>query len=200
MRSPSGLFFVAVLLAVSIAVQHPASSRGDDVCLDCSARDAADWVLASLFASDGRRLASAVHLEKGVRFSPSAFVNVAEHLVVSRSGAETFWAEDRIYRWGYAEGTGEPIDLTPTAYTDRFITHMPFRSATAVIIDNERQRGTTGDNSGEVYEGATRVDFLVDPGSETSGNAQDWAVLRLVFEPVGSCWQLIGIISDRWSP
>jgi len=164
-----------------------------------SARLQADRVLAALRNRDGRALAALVHPEKGVRFSPSAYVDVGTDRVFSAAQVEKLWSDDRIYRWGDAEGSGDPIELTARAYLARYALGEgeDFTQPTSVHVDDDRAVGSTVNNAAQVYPGAARVEFFA-AGKQADG--YDWQTLRLVFERSGQRWWLVGVIHDAWSP
>lgn len=156
-------------------------------------RATADRVLASLNARDGTALAALVHPD-GVRISPSAYVNVATDQVLPAAEAATLWTDTRVRTWGSAEASDDPIDLTPADYAARYIVDRDYSAATVTINDDTR-RGTTVDNSAEVYPDAMRVTYFV-----AGQDATDWSALRLILAPEGEEWRLIGIVHDAWSP
>lgn len=159
----------------------------------------ANQVLDALQAGDGNRLASLVHPEKGVRFSPSAYVDVEADRVVSPDQVKRFWTDDHTYVWGYAEGTGDPITMTPAQYVRAYVLSRDFRHASSINVNDDRASGTTKNNAATVYPGGTRVEYYIPPSAHGSVEQHDWAALRLVFEWIGGSWFLVGVIHDRWS-
>ncbi len=163
-------------------------------------REAADRVVAAIRDRDGATLASFVHPEKNVRFSPSAFVDPDRDRVLTAEQVRNLWTDPTVYRWGTAEGSGEPIELTPARYVSRFvlIETNGFRDATSVSVNDDRAVGTTRNNASEVYENATTVEYYAAGDKAKGGN--DWVALRLVFEKSTQRWWLVGVIHDAWSP
>jgi len=188
-------------VVVSACVIKEASTTQDslDTCLAGSARNAADTVIASLVAKDGGKLAAFVHPKQGVRFSPSAYVNVASDVVLSQDQVRSLWTDPTIRRWGYAEGSGAPIEMSSAAYAKRYVLDRDFSHAMSVSINNDQAAGTTSNNAAEFYPQATRVEYVVDPSVSDPRRVNEWAALRLVLEKDRGCWVLIGIIHDAWS-
>lgn len=165
-----------------------------------SVREIADQILTTFQAKDGERLALFVHPEKGVRFSPSAYVNVDEDVVLSRDQIRAFWMDSHTYLWGYAEGSGYPIELTPAAYAERYILDRDFSNPSSVNVNDDQAAGTTRNNAADIYPEATRVEYYIEAGAGGSGEANDWAALRLVFDKARDSWFLIAVIHNVWSP
>lgn len=187
-----------VLLAFALGRESIAEA-GPSKCLTGSAQNAADAVLASLVSRDGAQLALFVHPRKGVRFSPSAYVNVEEDVVLSQDQVRLFWTDPTIRRWGYAEGSGGPIEMTSSAYAKGYVLDRDYSRPTSANVNNDQAAGTTSNNADAVYPDATRVEYLVDPGIEDPQRVNEWAALRLVLENLGGCWVLIAVIHDAWS-
>lgn len=154
-------------------------------------------VLDALEQADPVRLADLVHPEKGVRFSPYAYVDVTWDLV--------FWPEelreldpDLVFEWGFYEGSGNPIQMTFSEYLrSDFVYGRDYKNAPDVSFDWVLVRGNVPNNIWEVYPDAHVVEFHF-PGSP-QWNWMDYSSLRLVFEEAEGEWYLVGVISDRWT-
>lgn len=193
---------IMVCALISASCAHPDSRTQANVGdrPPETAREAADASLSALRARDGERLAALAHPVKGVRFSPSAYVNVDEDVVFSREQARAFWTDAKTYRWGDAEGSGYPIEMTPAAYADRYILDRDFSLPSTVTINEDRTLGTTLNNAADVYPAAARVEYYIEPGAGMAEGGTDWDALRLVMEKVDGTWFLVGVIRDSWSP
>jgi len=154
-------------------------------------------VLEAFRAKDGPQLAAISHPELGVRFSPYAYVDVAQDRVLNRSELDTLWQDERIHTWGSFDGSGDPIQMTSAQYLDRFVMDRDFSKATVVTVNNHRARGNTADNSVEVYPRGTILEYYAEPAD---GQPEvDWAALRLVLEQHEGEWKLVGVIHDEWT-
>jgi hypothetical protein len=163
-------------------------------------RAVADEVLDALSTRDGNKLASFVHPSKGVRFSPSAFIDLHKDVVFSRDQVAGFWSDSKVYSWGHAEGSGEPIELTPAAYADRYILDRDYAADASVSVDGNRPIGTTANNITNIYPAGTSVEYFIEPSAGRMASDLDWSALRLVFEKAGGTWFLVAVIHDEWSP
>lgn len=191
---------ICALLCLSATAEQSNAQANDKYASPASVRETADKVLAAFQAKDGKRLASLVHPEKGVRFSPSAYVDVDEDIVFSRHQIEAFWTDSDTYLWGYAEGTGDPIEMTPAAYGMRYVVDRDYSNRSPVMVNDDQMVGTTtGNNAAVVYPAATRVEYYLDPNAGTSKEGDDWTALRLVFENAQGTWLLIAVIHDARS-
>jgi hypothetical protein len=89
-------------------------------------------IIMAVKHEDLETLASLVHPDKGVRFSPYTHVRAepgapeGEDLVFSADHIRDFFADQMIYTWGRFDGTGEPIAFTFRQYHDRFIYDADF--------------------------------------------------------------------------
>ena len=173
------------------------------------AREAANDIIAALKRRDMAAIAKWAHPFRGVRFSPSVFVNPETDQVWSAAELPA-WFEDRTPRvWGSAEswrdykqrGSSSPtyslIRMTPTEYYERYIFDRDYsQGATIRIIDNRASwparpdegdiPGSYGNNVAGLYPTATQVVFYFQRTPEQA--AQDDKsmrpnrdVLRLVF-------------------
>lgn len=171
-----------------------ADSRPDSEVLQVARQ-----VVEALRTQDGKKLAFLAHPVKGVRFSPGAYVNVASDVVFSRAQLETFWTDKKIYTWGFADGTGDPINMTPSQYCREYIMSRDFSSPSSINVNNDRAAGNTRNNAALVYLNGTRVEYYIEPSIRDEVPGLDWAALRLVFEKTGNSWFLVAVIHDEWT-
>ena len=201
MKTPK-LPWIAALVMLLIAGLYWNGQRvptGASPALAMDVVQASREVVAALRARDGARLAEWVHPAKGLRFSPYAYVDVANDRVFAPEQIRRFWDDRSVYVWGHADGSGEPIALTPAEYCERYVLDRDYLEAASISVDADRARGNTANNAAEVYPQGTRVEYYFElPAGE--GVAEfDWSALRLVFENEGGRWLLIAVIHDQWT-
>lgn len=143
-------------------------------------------------------LASRVHPDKGVRFSPYTFVETNKDLRFSPSEIPGLLQSSQIHTWGAYDGSGNPIELTFSDYYDRFVYDQDF--ANPHLIGNNVPVGTgnTINNISEAYPDGRFVEFHftgIDPRYE----GMDWRSLSLVFEEKDDTWYLVGIVHNEWT-
>lgn len=193
------LALCALLLAACKEAQEVGRARPPAAQANDGLLQAAGDVIQAMKARDGPRLAQFVHSERGVRFSPYAYVDVERDRVLSRADVQRLWDDSKTYVWGAADGTGDPIHLTPGQYFERFVFDRDYSRATAVNVNNDRAQGNTSNNAAAVYPAAMRVEFFFEPAPGKGDPAFEWRALRLVFERENSSWKLIAVIHDEWT-
>ncbi len=142
-------------------------------------------------------LAALAHPERGVRFSPYAFVSESD-VVLTPAQLQTAMDDPTTYLWGAYDGTGEPILLTFAGYYERFVYSHDFAAAPRVGYNQIIGHGNTINNCFEFYSGAFVVEYHF-PGFDPAYGGMDWVSLRLVFQREGDVWYLVGIIHDQWT-
>ncbi|HAA25207.1 MAG TPA: hypothetical protein DCE11_03680 [Ruminiclostridium sp.] len=160
--------------------------------------DRATNVLTAIKNYDMEKLADAVHPDKGVRFSPYAYVDVDKDLVFTAEEVKNLAADTKTYLWGYYDGSGEPINLSFSDYYKRFIYDADFLNAEQVGYNEALGHGNTINNSFDVYENSIIVEYHFS-GFDPQYVGMDWRSLRLVFEKKDDAWYLVGIIHDEWT-
>jgi hypothetical protein len=192
----------ALLLFTSVScmeVQHPEPSASRDGRVDSGVVQTARQVVEAFKAKNGKRLAKLVHPKKGVRFSPYAFVDIENDVVFYSDQVQQFWTDRKIYTWGFADGTGDPIKMTPSDYCKRYILDRDFLNPSSINVNSDRARGNTNNNAAFIYPQGTRVEYYVEPLKGKGVPEFDWAALRLVFETIGDNWFLVAVIHDEWT-
>ena len=158
-----------------------------------------DAVLDNLAAENYAALAEFVHPVNGVRFSPYAYVDLKNHVVLSRQELRTIDAKTAIRTWGTFDGSGEPITMSFESYFESFVYDGDFSNATYGSPNERIGTGNSLNNIVKVYEGR-KVAFIEYhlPGSKKY-DGMDWRSLRLVFEWTDRTWYLIGLVHDQWT-
>jgi hypothetical protein len=208
-------------LSRSTCTLRPTKSPDYAVPSEAVARQAAMEVIAALKARDMAAVAKWAHPYRGVRFSPSVFVNPETDQVWSAVELPA-WFDDRTPRvWGSVEswldyekrGSSSPtyslIRLTPAEYFERYIFDRDYsQGATIRIIDNQVfppvERGileSYGNNVAGLYPTATQVVFYFQRTPEQAAQDDksrrpDRDVLRLVFVGWGASVRLLAIVHD----
>ena len=142
-------------------------------------------------------LAELVHPVYGLRFSPYGNVQ-SEHRVFPADQIKSLLDDPSSYTWGSYDGSGEPIALTFGDYFQRFVWSQDFSQAAQVSFDQRLGMGNTLENSHDFFPGAVVVEYY-NPGRDPAYAGMDWQSLRLVFQPDGMGWKLVGIIHDEWT-
>src|SRR5690606_35520142 len=88
-------------------------------------------------------LATYFHPEKGVRFSPYAFIDTTEDIRLSADAFKAALKTGKAYHWGAFDGTGEPINLNIEAYFNRFVYDVDFAHPEKFTINQSSSKGNT---------------------------------------------------------
>jgi hypothetical protein len=155
-------------------------------------------VIMALKQRDMDALATLVHPEKGVRFSPYVFINPDSDVVFSAERIRSFF-QDRTERiWGYYEDTATPLKLTNEAYFKSYVYDDNYAFADKINYNREIKGSLTAGNVFEIYPRTIVIEYLCSK----SGNPDDasaWRDLKLVFAAEGKVWYLVGIVHDQWT-
>ncbi|PZD97538.1 hypothetical protein DNH61_01280 [Paenibacillus sambharensis] len=164
-------------------------------------KEAATTVIRALKAGNMETVAQWAHLEKGVRFSPYAYVDKETDVVLSQEELEGIMDDSKKRVWRTYAGRGDKIEMTYAEYHKEFVYDMDYMEKAEVAVNEVLGEGTTVNNLDEVYppDNHDYVSYYID-GVNPEYEGMDWGSLRLVFEEIGSDYALVGIIHDEWTP
>lgn len=154
--------------------------------------------LAALKKRDGAALSALAHPTKGVRFTPYPFVSTARDVVLMRADLTNAYADTKTRTWGITDGKGDPITLTFSDYNTRYLYSRDFATAAKTSFNKPIGSGNSIDNTADVYPNAVLFEAY-DPGPDPAMESFRWQSLRLLFEPDGSTWYLVGIVHAEWT-
>lgn len=160
-------------------------------------RGTAELVINALADEDMGMVANFVHPERGVRFSPYAFVR-DEHQVFMPEELPGLLGSEEVYTWGNYDGTGEPIELEFEEYYEEFVYSADFADPEQIAVNERLGQGNTINNIDEFYPEASFVEYYFS-GFEEEYEGMDWESLRLVFVQEGGAWWLVGVVHDEWT-
>jgi len=166
-----------------------------------TAQEAATTVMRILKNGDMSSLAAWAHPDKGIRFSPYAYVDQEKDLVFSREELKDLMEDPTVYEWRTFAGSGDLIELTYADYYKKFVYDADFFEDAKISLNEVQGASTTINNLNEVYPKASHVfvEYYID-GIDPSFEGMDWRSLRLVFEKIDHDHILVGIIHDQWTP
>lgn len=161
-------------------------------------KEKAEKVISTIAARNFKELADYVHPEKGLRFTPYTYVRIEKDIVFTKKQVSNFFDNDKKYLWGYYDGSGKEIRLTPKEYYHQFIYTNDFINADKIGYNEVLSSGNMIENQFEVYENPIIVEYYF-PGFKEKFGGMDWKSLRLVFEKYKDDWKLRGIIHNQWT-
>lgn len=152
--------------------------------------------IQALQAEDMEALAALVHPTDGVRFTPQTYVSEND-LVFTAEQLPTMMGDSTVYTWGYADGSGFPIEATFAEYNGNY-DQRNYADA-QLSFNNPIGFGNATNNSAEFYPDSIIVEYHF-PGFDPEYGGMDWESLRLVFqETAADSWALVGIIHASWT-
>jgi len=155
-------------------------------------------VIKTIASRKFNKLADYVHPEKGLRFTPYTHVRIEKDVVFTKEQVSNFFDNHKIYLWGYYDGSGKEIRLTPKEYYHQFIYTHDFMNADKIGYNEVLSSGNMIENQFEVYQDPIIVEYYF-PGFKAKFGGMDWKSLRLVFEEYQNKWKLTGIIYNQWT-
>jgi hypothetical protein len=161
-------------------------------------RETADACIHAISIKDSETISDYTHPVKGVRFTPYTNISLESDIVFKKEELKSFFEDQQVYLWGYYDGTGNEISLTPAEYYDRFIYSEDFIDAEEIGYNEVLSTGNMIENQFEVYDNAIVVEYYF-PGFNAKYAGMDWKSLRLVFEQHEDVWKLVGIIHNQWT-
>jgi len=155
-------------------------------------------ILKALKNKDIQELATYIHPEVGLRFSPYTYVDTTRDRKMLPAELIHAHQDSIVLLWGYHDGSGKPINLTLKEYIKNFVYDADFLNAKEVGYQRIIAHGNMKNNSFAMYRDAKIIEFHF-PGFEEKYNGMDWKSLKLVFKEFDNRWYLIGIIHDQWT-
>lgn len=162
-----------------------------------SLEESAEAVIISLANRDLESLAGFVHPTIGLRFSPYGFIR-DDSQVFSPGTLPGLFDSEVVYLWGYYDGSGEPIELTFSAYYKEFVYSADFANAESVAINERLGQGNSINNIQDFFPSSSFVEYHFS-GFDAQYEGMDWQSLRLVFIQEDGVWYLAAIVHDEWT-
>lgn len=158
----------------------------------------ADKLIQALSDKNAEIVSEFTHPVKGLRFTPYTYVSLEQDKVFSKEEVKNFFNDRNVYLWGYYDGIGDEISLTPSEYYEEFIYSRDFKNAEKVGYNEVLSSGNMLENQFEVYESPIIVEYYFS-GFDPKYEGIDWQSLRIVFEQYDNDWKLVGIIHNQWT-
>lgn len=153
-------------------------------------------VLTVLKNRDYPALAGYAHPEKGIIFSPDAYVDYNEDSVFKAEQIEAF-GTDTIYDWGYYDVSNDPLKLTANEYFSHYVYNKEFLSCRQIGINSIIWSGNCPENTAEAFPNGIFVDFHDEGTEELDGI--DWASLKIVMEYYNGTYKVVAIINSGYT-
>jgi hypothetical protein len=154
-------------------------------------------ILDYIKQGDYESLSQVVHPEYGTVFSPYATINLTSNKSFTAAQVRDFATDKTKYVWGTYDGSGNPIELTPSEYFKEFVFDKDFTLSPELGVDTIVKSGNSLENISAVFPHVRFVDFHI-PGTDQNGGL-DWSSLRLGFEKSGDELKLTVILHSEWT-
>lgn len=152
-------------------------------------------VWKALRLNDTRALSRFVDAKTGLRISPYVFAQKSD-LTFSPRQVAKLRTDTKPYRWGNADGSGDPIRLTWNRFHKTYLDAPLHNRAPRIGINRPVSRGNTRNNLAQFYKGATLVEFHV---AAPKSQEMAWRGVWMAWKKVGKSWRLVGLAGDQWT-
>ena len=166
------------------------NTYSDDAGLVMHAMEIAGYIMRE----DYDALSGEIHPEKGVLFSPYAYINPDTDKVFTFRQVADFESDRTKYIWGIYDGLGDVIELTPSEFFKKFLCDHDYTSPDQIGIDTIVRTGNTLENIDTQMPDIRYVDLYV-----AGSNDADWGSLRLGFESYNGKMKLVLIMHSQWT-
>lgn|GEM_PF-1890615 len=160
-------------------------------------KQTADTVIRAIADKDFETVSNYTHPELGVRFTPYTCPSEERDLVFSKEMIKEFFDDKNTYVWGYYDGSGFDIELTPEGYYGAFIYPVDYVNVSKAGYNTVLSNTLMYENQFEFYRNSIIVEYYFPGSPEYDG--MDWRSLRLVFQQYKDSWMLTGIINNQWT-
>ncbi|MFC7677782.1 hypothetical protein [Paenibacillus sp. GCM10028914] len=179
----------------------PAEEEAPEEGTPPTALESAKTVITALERGDMSTVANWVSRDKGLRFSPYAYVDLKKDVHFSKDEVAGLMEDTTSYVWRAFPGNGELIEMPYSEYHQKFVYDADFINKGEISLNTVSGESTTLNNLNKVYpqESYAFVEYHIS-GIDPTVEGMDWRSLRLVFEKIGQDHALVGIIHDQWTP
>jgi len=140
-------------------------------------------------------LSSLIHPTLGIRFSPTAYIDVNTDLSFNTVHFKSLIAQQDKLSWGTHKGSGESINLAFNNYYAAYIYDADYLNAERITANNCLKDGSVMNNISEIYGDAEYVEYYFS-GFEKQHDGLDWKALRLVFKKLDNKYYIIGVVHN----
>ncbi len=157
----------------------------------------ANSILEDIKSKNFSSVANHVDADKGIVFCPysGGCMNGDNGVSFTKSEVANFMEDNKVYLWGYQDGSGFPIKLTPSQYYDEYLMDASYTTKERYGMTKQPE---TRSQIQERFPGSTIVEFYF-PGTQQY-DFMDWQNLNMVFiKDNNGKWRLIAIVNNRWT-
>lgn len=160
--------------------------------------ETAQLALNLIKEGDYAKLSEMVHPVDGVYFSPYSNIDLKTDMHFTAGQLAKFAADGTNYLWGYTDGEGAPIELTPKKYFEKYVFDVDYTEAPVIGRNYIVKSGNSIENVQTVFPDCQFVEFHF-PEIDKQYNGMDWRSLRLVFREYQGENKIVAIVHDQWT-
>ena len=176
-------------------VPEPVSVVSTDLKHDELAK-LATAVAERIAARDYEGLSEYVHPVYGLVFSPYSKVNLGSNQCFTPQRVAITGRDSSVYVWGMRYGSDEPIQLTAAQYFSEFVYDRDYANAPVMGFNTVLRSGNALENVAAAFPDGQFVDLYFP---STSAEANDWRILRMVFEDCEGEMKLSALIHSEFT-
>ena len=156
-------------------------------------------VLEYIKDEDFVALSHIAHPELGVVFSPCATLKLSANKCFRAEQIAAFGEDTNLYVWGVSDGSGEPLEMTPVEYFNRFVFKKDYSTAPLVGVNYIVRSGNALENIKDVFPNIQFVEFHIPGSHGNPAEDSNWSSLRLGFEEYDGRLWLAVIAHSEWT-
>ena len=153
-------------------------------------------VAERIAAGDYEGLSEYVHPVYGLIFAPYSTVNLGSNQCFTPQRVAITGRDSSVYVWGMKYGSDEPIQLTAAQYFSEYVYDRDYARAPVMGFNTVLRAGNALENVAAAFPDGQFVDLYFPP---TSAEANDWRILRMVFEDYEGEMKLSAFIHSEYT-
>lgn len=190
----------------SDSINHEDSSISEELAVEEVVRERSEEVLISINEEDIDNFKDLVHPTQGVRFSRYGVVLPEEDQRLTASEIDKLVETNERVLWGYADGSGLPINKTFSEYFSDLARQDYINAPQSSYGTAIRGGANTVNNINEEYPSSYFVSYhyphtqthIEEDGKEVPLE-MSWITLNLVFREYLGEYYLVGVVEDSWT-
>ncbi len=136
-----------------------------------------------------------IHPTLGIRFSPTAFIDVHTDLTFDITDFKTLITQKDSLVWGVHKQSGDNIELNFNDYYSTYIYDADYLNAESITENTCLKNGSIINNISEIYSGAEFVEYYFS-GFNKEYDGLDWKAIRLVFKKQNDKYHIVALVHN----
>ena len=153
-------------------------------------------VAERIAAGDYEGLSGYVHPVFGLVFAPYSTVNLGSNQCFTPQRVAITGRDSSVYVWGVKYGSDEPIQMTAAQYFSEYVYDRDYVHAPVMGFNTVLRSGNALENVSAAFPDGQFVDLYFP---STSAEADDWRILRMVFEDYEGEMKLSALIHSEYT-